>query len=154
MIMHPTKLKHMQIAEQILEKSPILGDKIAAAVSLDKALAPKMLGEVLRFLHLVVWSGKKLTPPHILDLAWHEFILFTRVYSRVCQEYFGRFIHHEPGGEEAENRGQLRQALKLYQLCFGAPSPVFWGEHGYYAEDAGCGACKSAVGQSRPTSVI
>jgi len=100
-----------------------------------------MLTEVLKFLSLVVWSGKVLTPPLPLDLAWHEFILFTRAYAEMCQQQFGRFIHHQPGGSEEENGRQLRTLLKLYGLCFGTPDKRFWGDHGYWSEPAACGAC-------------
>lgn len=141
-MLHPTQMDHVELARDLLETEPLLAVKIEEAASLARGQGAEMLVEVLRFLHLVVWSGKTLTPPQILDLGWHEFILFTRLYATTCEKQFGRFIHHQPGGEEAENRSQLRNTLKLYQLCFDAPNPVYWGEQGYYGEAAGCGACE------------
>jgi hypothetical protein len=35
----------------------------------------------------------------VIDVMWHQFILFTREYQKFCTRGFGCFIHHEP--EEA-----------------------------------------------------
>jgi len=40
-------------------------------------------------------SGHK-SPSKPVDLAWHEFILFTRDYADFCQQYVGCFVHHVP----------------------------------------------------------
>lgn len=35
-------------------------------------------------------------PSQVIDLAWHEFILFTREYEQFCKQGFGHFLHHTP----------------------------------------------------------
>jgi hypothetical protein len=35
-------------------------------------------------------------PSQVVDVAWHEFILFTRLYKEFCRKSFGRFLHHTP----------------------------------------------------------
>lgn len=35
-------------------------------------------------------------PSQVVDVAWHEFILFTRVYHSFCKKALGRFLHHTP----------------------------------------------------------
>jgi hypothetical protein len=35
-------------------------------------------------------------PSQVVDVAWHEFILFTREYRAFCQRGLGRFLHHVP----------------------------------------------------------
>ncbi len=35
-------------------------------------------------------------PSQVVDVAWHEFILFTRDYQHFCRGAFGRFLHHKP----------------------------------------------------------
>ena len=140
---HPSQRDYQNAARRILDENPEMCNKIVAATGLESSLAGSMLTEVLKFLSLVSWSGRILTPPHILDLAWHEFILFTRTYDAFCHSWFGRFIHHQPGGEKHDNRQQLRTALKLYHLCFDqAPDPRFWGEHDMLSEEIGCGGCR------------
>lgn len=43
-------------------------------------------------------SGKKMVsmPSQVVDVAWHEFILFTRSYNEFCTRALGRFLHHTP----------------------------------------------------------
>ncbi|NGN97884.1 hypothetical protein G5S52_09510 [Grimontia sp. S25] len=35
-------------------------------------------------------------PSQVVDVAWHEFILFTREYKGFCDKAFDRFLHHTP----------------------------------------------------------
>jgi hypothetical protein len=35
-------------------------------------------------------------PSQVVDLAWHEFILFTRAYDSFSRKAVGRFLHHTP----------------------------------------------------------
>lgn len=35
-------------------------------------------------------------PSQVVDVAWHEFILFTRSYKAFCRKSLGRFLHHTP----------------------------------------------------------
>jgi len=35
-------------------------------------------------------------PSQVVDVAWHEFILFTRSYETFCRKALGRFLHHTP----------------------------------------------------------
>lgn len=35
-------------------------------------------------------------PSQVVDVAWHEFILFTRSYEAFCKKALGRFLHHSP----------------------------------------------------------
>lgn len=139
---HPAlSLDHPTQADLLVKAYPVLVEKIRVATQLESGEEVGMLTEVLRFLSLIAASNKVLTPPLILDLAWHEFILFTKVYGTWCNRHLGRFIHHTPGGTQDENNFQLRRTLKLYNLYFGRPDPRFWGEHGYLSEPAHCGSC-------------
>ncbi len=35
-------------------------------------------------------------PSQVIDDAWHEFILSTRIYEKFCTKAMGRFLHHTP----------------------------------------------------------
>jgi hypothetical protein len=35
-------------------------------------------------------------PSRVVDAAWHEFILTTRLYQEFCKNGIGRFLHHTP----------------------------------------------------------
>lgn len=130
-------------SRDLLREHPVLNRKIAGATRLPDEQVPVVFQEVLRFLHLISLSGERLTPSRVVDDAWHEFILCTRLYADYCQAQFGRFIHHHPGGDETVHRKQFRRTIELYLQYFGSPDPEFWGE-GTRGADA-CGACDSGV---------
>ncbi|MCY3787708.1 MAG: hypothetical protein OXH63_02860 [Gemmatimonadetes bacterium] len=134
----PDALDHAALALELLQKQPVLWDKISSETHVQDREVPGLLTEVLRFLHLVAIADQVLSPSRPVDLAWHEFILCTRTYSAFCRRYFGRMIHHQPGGMEEENNSQFNQTLALYQRYFGLPPAAYW------LPGADCGACRSA----------
>ena len=50
------------------------------------------------YFHLSRKAGRRLLamPSQVVDVAWHEFILFTRNYQEFCRSALGRFLHHTP----------------------------------------------------------
>ena len=132
-----------QLVGTILEENDILFEKISTTLQCDPDLVPRALVEVLRFMDLVSISEKVLTPSQRVDLAWHEFILCTRAYQRLCNENFGRMIHHRPGGSAETNRAQFQDTLRLYRDHFGTLDPYFWGPPCLNLDDVACGSCQS-----------
>ena len=128
---------------EILEEEPLLLERIKISTQLtSKEEAQKALTEVVKFLALIVFTKTKLTPSVIVDDAWHEFILFTRLYHRFCEQKFGRYIHHQPGGEEKENHKRFYKTLQLYILSIGEPPKQFWGTIAEQLhQNADCGNC-------------
>ncbi|HWV15258.1 MAG TPA: hypothetical protein VN030_07480 [Cellvibrio sp.] len=65
-------------------------------------LTESEVNEVVRglkeYFHLCNLAGKEFVsmPSQVVDLAWHEFILFTSLYRTFCNKAFGRFLHHVP----------------------------------------------------------
>ncbi len=55
-------------------------------------------------------------PSQVVDVAWHEFILFTRNYQVFCDKALGRFLHHTPAeamrGPQDAQEG-IRRAWRL-----------------------------------------
>lgn len=140
---HPKKVNHQQLAQRILQENPILGQRIAEKCTIAPQNVLTALTETIRFLNLIVFSEKKLTPGETIDTVWHEFILCTRAYAQFCENVFGRFVHHAPGGTEAENKNQYRMTLKLYQLYYGAMPHDYWGHVPYGDVESNCGPCES-----------
>ncbi|CAM2010649.1 glycine-rich domain-containing protein [Acanthopleuribacter pedis] len=139
--MNPKGFPADRLAAALLAEKPVLRDKIQAGVPCSPEQVPAYLTEVLRFMALIAWSKQRLTPPRKLDLVWHEFILCTRLYHGFCHQHFGRFIHHDPGGTDAENARQYRKTLQLFSMFFGAADPELWGCGALHAQVA-CGACE------------
>ncbi len=50
------------------------------------------------YFHLCNVAGKRMVsmPSQVVDVAWHELILFTREYQRFSKKAVGRFLHHVP----------------------------------------------------------
>jgi len=50
------------------------------------------------YFHLCRKAGRRFLamPSQVVDIAWHEFILFTRNYEVFCRRALGRFLHHTP----------------------------------------------------------
>ncbi len=76
-IRHKLSQKHPQLTEQQL-------DKVFQA-----------LRDYFRICHGAK-NRRVSMPSQVVDDAWHEFILFTRIYQKFCSKALGRFLHHIP----------------------------------------------------------
>ena len=65
-------------------------------------LSPEQVDRVMRglreYFHICNIGGRRMIsmPSQVVDIAWHEFILFTKLYKTFCRRSLGRFIHHTP----------------------------------------------------------
>ena len=136
-----------QKAVQLLEKLPLLRVKLARALFCGSDEVQSALEEVIKFLIVAASrSEQPATPSARVDLAWHEFILFTRTYQQFCDENFGKLIHHEPSDNHQENARQYAATLLSYQSLFGEPPQDFWSrpdQSGLHSAMAHCGNCET-----------
>ncbi len=63
-------------------------------------------------------AGRRMVsmPSQAVDVAWHEFILFTQAYERFCKRGVGRFVHHTPAeamGSPTSAQKGIRHAWRL-----------------------------------------
>lgn len=63
-------------------------------------------------------AGRKMVamPSQVVDVAWHEFILFTRAYQSFCHKALGRFLHHTPSEAmptQVSAQAGIRRAWRL-----------------------------------------
>lgn len=141
-------LQPKQLAAAILEARPLLRQKLARALFCSPADSEKALDESIKFLILAAENTDgQLTPSARVDLAWHEFILFTRTYLNFCEQYLGKMIHHEPSNNHEVNSQQYLLTLARYRSRFGEPPPEFWGEAkapgAQNKASASCGNCET-----------
>lgn len=146
--MSPQKLEVQQRiitwADDVLGQMPVLKSKLAAISILNELDAKLLLTETLKFLYLIAKYKQSLSPSIIVDLTWHEFILYTRLYHDFCMDKFGRFIHHTPGGDASENQRKFLKTLHYYILNFGEPPQEIWGEIAQKEWlESQCGSCNS-----------
>ena len=124
----------------ILTNIPLLRkkvEKISIENNIDK---DELLLEMLKFLNLIHITKTKLSPSLLIDLAWHEFILFTRYYQKFCSTHYNRFIHHTPS--ENEDYTIYQKTIKLYIKHYNKPPESIWGSYAMTQwESNNCGAC-------------
>lgn len=92
------------------EFHPVLGRKIREKYPHLSDEQIKIVFNGLRdYFHLCNRARKRMVamPSQVVDVAWHEFILFTRAYKAFCDKALGRFLHHTPA--EAMNTPTLAQ---------------------------------------------
>ncbi|WP_160154651.1 hypothetical protein [Microbulbifer sp. ALW1] len=76
------------ITTKIIDKYPHLSESDARRV----------LKGLREYFHVCNIAGNRMVamPSQVVDVAWHEFILFTRKYEHFCNKALGRFLHHTP----------------------------------------------------------
>jgi hypothetical protein len=75
-----------QLVAHLRKSQPQIGEEMAER-AMDQAIA---------FMLLISLDSESHSPSHIVDLAWHTFVLHTREYANFCEQIAGRFIHHAP----------------------------------------------------------
>lgn len=85
-------------------------------------LTPEQTGQVLQglreYFQLCRLARREMVamPSQAVDVAWHEFILYTRQYRGFCRRALGRFLHHTPNDALPDNRAAsagIRRAWRL-----------------------------------------
>lgn len=56
-------------------------------------------------------------PSQVVDVAWHEFILFTSNYAEFCNKAFGRFLHHSPAETMQQTTIAQDGIKRAWKLC-------------------------------------
>jgi len=119
---------------------PLLKKKVNHICEEYNITNQELLLEMIKFLNLIHTTNKKLSPSLVVDLAWHEFILFTRYYQEFCMTHFNRFIHHTPS--ENEDNSIYQKTIEHYIKQYGKPPEAIWGNLAIEEWEANkCGAC-------------
>jgi hypothetical protein len=130
----------MTKVEEITNNIPLIIDKIEAIAKSNNTTSEVLLNEVVRFIDLIHLSNSKLSPSYLVDLAWHEFILFTKYYNTFCNKHYGRFIHHTPG--KSTSPEIFKKTVNLYIKEYGLPTHNLWGKLTKNEwQESECGSC-------------
>jgi len=134
-------------AAAVLRGAPLLRTKLSRALFCPPESCALALAEVIKFLTLASETTNcPVTPSARVDVAWHEFILFTRTYASFCARNYGKMIHHEPSDDQPQNTRQYRETLRLYRQRFGEPPGEYWGGRKtdpVPGSNAHCGSCET-----------
>lgn len=135
----------LSLSEQVASlfiTAPLLRHKILDHCDLGGATPEQGLLETLRFLSLINLNVV-VTPSERVDAVWHQFILWTKLYSEYCQTLYGRFLHHTPDDDGAKNQQQFQCCLSEYKSKYGEPDPIFWGPMHVVSTKGACSGCES-----------
>ncbi len=84
------------------------------------------LREAKRMLYLSIVAGEAVSPSELVDMAWHEMLMFTRFYQEYAT-FIGGFIHHDPTPGAPDGGRMYEHTKTLYEQKFGEkPDPKYW----------------------------
>lgn len=89
----------------------------------------KAILEYKKFMYLAAVSSQMVSPSEIVDLVWHQHLIFTQSYNDFCK-ILGKRIEHIPSTGNRKQQGQFDAARRFtedqYSLYFGEQDPAFW----------------------------
>lgn len=72
----------------------------------------------------------KLSVSPAIDQVWHQMVLETETYSKMCVELFHRFIHHSTitiKDDIRDKHNRQKECMAIYEKCFGPiAAPECW----------------------------
>jgi hypothetical protein len=91
------KPQEKSVLDQISEyKHPEMIERLKRKHDLSHEEAKQLFEDTLLFLFLCTVTKKPVSPSPMIDIGWHEFLMYTRDYQEFCRVHFGKFIHHTP----------------------------------------------------------
>lgn len=85
--------------------------------------------EYKKFMYLAATAGGMVSPSPIVDIVWHQHLIFTQSYDDFCQ-ILGKKIAHVPSTHDPKQAAVFKQAeqrtAERYENTFGPQPPSFW----------------------------
>jgi len=92
--------------------------------------------EYKKFMFLAATSEYMVSPSEIVDVVWHQHLVFTQSYNALCN-ILGRKIDHIPSTRNKTEFDKFKQARertsKYYSEVFGEQPAIFWNYDDMYA---------------------
>lgn len=95
--------KHQATKREAFIDSYVFPEKLSQSLKAKYPhLSDRDINEIFKalrdYFHICNMAGKRMVsmPSQVVDVAWHELILFTLRYQLFCQKAFNRFLHHTP----------------------------------------------------------
>jgi hypothetical protein len=108
-------------------------DKLSRKLQWEKSFALSAIWEYKKSVFLGVISDFSVTPSKVIDMVWHEHLLFSSGYRKFCQEIIQFDFDHNPelvsiGSQTEAFQAQYFQTIELYKKEFGMEPPSeIWG---------------------------
>jgi len=89
----------------------------------------KAILEYKKFMFLAATSSVMVSPSAIVDIVWHQHLIFTQLYNKFC-DVLGKRIEHIPSTHNRAEKEKFAQAKEstrvLYEGFFGKQPEEFW----------------------------
>lgn len=103
--------------------------RLAAENSWTRSFTEQAIVEYKKFMYLAATSEAMVSPSEIVDVVWHQHLIFTQSYRDFCL-VLGKNIQHLPSTHSPEEFQKFKEAKertsKLYQQSFGDQPKNFW----------------------------
>ena len=89
----------------------------------------KAILEYKKFMYLAATSNEMVSPSEIVDIVWHQHLIFTKSYQKFCM-ILGKQIQHIPSTHNKEDFTKFKKAKELtkilYEKTFGNQIEEIW----------------------------
>lgn len=89
----------------------------------------KAIEEYKKFMYLAAVENVMVSPSKIVDVVWHQHLIFTRSYNDFCS-ILGKRIEHIPSTHNPQEKEKFDKAAiktkELYERNFGEQPKEFW----------------------------
>jgi hypothetical protein len=100
-----------------------------------KSFTEKAIVEYKKFMYLAATSDLMVSPSEIIDVVWHQHLIFTQSYQDFCA-LVGKQIQHIPSTHNKSDFQKFKQAkertIKFYGNVFGPQPKDIWEYEGMY----------------------
>ena len=100
-----------------------------------KAFTEKAILEYKKFMYLAATASEMVSPSEIVDVVWHQHLIFTQSYQKFCR-LLGKDIQHIPSThnpEEAEKFSRAKEQTRhIYTETFGEQPADVWQHRSMY----------------------
>ncbi len=100
-----------------------------------KKFTDQAILEYKKFMYLAVVTDSMVSPSPIVDVVWHQHLIFSKSYQDFC-ELIGKSIQHIPSTHNRQEAQRFKQAKdrtqKLYEETFGKQPRNIWDCHDMY----------------------
>jgi len=94
-----------------------------------KNFTQKAIAEYKKFMYLAATSDYMVSPSEIVDVVWHQHLLFTQSYNEFCT-LLGKNIQHIPSTHDRDETEKFKRAKErtkqLYNETFGEQPVDIW----------------------------
>lgn len=103
--------------------------RLASENAWTEYFTQQALQEYRKFMYLAATAGTMVSPSEIVDIVWHQHLIFTQSYKEFCA-LLGKDIQHIPSTHNAQEAATFKEAAtrtrEYYQEAFGSPPKEIW----------------------------